>query len=709
MASLIGYPKFQAFDASGNPLSGGKVYTYLSGTVTPKDTYTSNTEAVVNANPVILDSRGEANIWLSANFAYTFSITDSADVVVATVDNIIGVFNPLSGGFGLGGDLQVKDYSITDNNTVAVPYFDFTTTASAVNYFGVTNAAAGNSPKLSVTGTSLNVGCTLQTKGTGPLSVLGSAGSTTMLTVSNVASAVNAITITNAITGSGASIVSTGSDLNIPVTVSGKGTGPVQLGQATSTDVRLVADQPIADSSGNELIKFVKAASAVNEITITNAATGNGVSVTATGGDGTIAVTLAQKGAAGMVFGAALCTGYTFTAGAITVTSGNIALTSGNLILTSGTITSSGNITASSGGITATAGDLTASSGTLSVSSPVTVSNGGIGVASTTAYAVLCGGTTATGALQSIASVGTAGHALVSNGAAALPSFQAITVAASVYEPQLRLTLTTATPVTVSDVSAATTLYYTPYKGGNIALYDGVSTWTNYLTTQISIAVPAVATQIYDVFVYNSAGTPTLELTAWTNDTTRATALTTQDGIYVKTGATTRRYVGSFRTVASGQTEDSIARRYVWNMYHQVPRTMRVIEATASWTYTTTTFRQARASTANQLDFIIGLNSPVECVLEATWSNSAAGVPATIGIGLDSTTTNSSSVLCGYTTNGGVNYAVNPLCRYNDYPGVGRHILVWLEASVAAGVATWYGTNGLPGSTQSGLIGSVLA
>lgn len=53
------------------------------------------------------------------------------------------------------------------------------------------------------------------------------------------------------------------------------------------------------------------------------------------------------------------------------------------------------------------------------------VAKGGTGAASATAYAVQCGGTTSTGAYQSVASVGTAGQVLTSNGAGALPSFQA--------------------------------------------------------------------------------------------------------------------------------------------------------------------------------------------------------------------------------------------------------------------------------------------
>jgi hypothetical protein len=53
------------------------------------------------------------------------------------------------------------------------------------------------------------------------------------------------------------------------------------------------------------------------------------------------------------------------------------------------------------------------------------ITRGGTGIASATAYAVLCGGTTTTGAFQSVASVGTAGQILTSNGAGALPTFQA--------------------------------------------------------------------------------------------------------------------------------------------------------------------------------------------------------------------------------------------------------------------------------------------
>ena len=67
----------------------------------------------------------------------------------------------------------------------------------------------------------------------------------------------------------------------------------------------------------------------------------------------------------------------------------------------------------------------TPASGTLTNCTGLPVAGGGTGVASLTTYAVICGGTTTTGAVQSIASVGTSGQVLTSNGAGALPTFQA--------------------------------------------------------------------------------------------------------------------------------------------------------------------------------------------------------------------------------------------------------------------------------------------
>jgi hypothetical protein len=87
MAHLLPSPKMQFFDLNGDPLNGGKVNTYEAGTSTRKATYTTAAASVANANPVILDSRGEASIFWSTG-VYKIVLTDSADSEVYTVDNI---------------------------------------------------------------------------------------------------------------------------------------------------------------------------------------------------------------------------------------------------------------------------------------------------------------------------------------------------------------------------------------------------------------------------------------------------------------------------------------------------------------------------------------------------------------------------------------------------------------------------------------------
>jgi hypothetical protein len=64
----------------------------------------------------------------------------------------------------------------------------------------------------------------------------------------------------------------------------------------STQDIRLPTAKAIADDSGNEYIKFVKTASAVNEITITNSATGNSPDLSVTGGDTNIGLSITTKG-----------------------------------------------------------------------------------------------------------------------------------------------------------------------------------------------------------------------------------------------------------------------------------------------------------------------------------------------------------------------------------------------------------------------------
>lgn len=88
MAVLGPSPKAQFFAADGQPLVGGKVYTYAAGTTTPLTTYTDATAATANTNPIILDSRGECDLWYTPAASYKIILKTSTDVLQWSVDNI---------------------------------------------------------------------------------------------------------------------------------------------------------------------------------------------------------------------------------------------------------------------------------------------------------------------------------------------------------------------------------------------------------------------------------------------------------------------------------------------------------------------------------------------------------------------------------------------------------------------------------------------
>lgn len=86
-ASLSPLPKLQFFDANGNPLVGGRLYTFAAGTTTPLDTYTDATGTIAASNPIVLNGRGECEVWLGGA-PYKFRLETSAGVEVWTVDNV---------------------------------------------------------------------------------------------------------------------------------------------------------------------------------------------------------------------------------------------------------------------------------------------------------------------------------------------------------------------------------------------------------------------------------------------------------------------------------------------------------------------------------------------------------------------------------------------------------------------------------------------
>lgn len=327
---------------------------------------------------------------------------------------------------------------------------------------------------------------------------------------------------------------------------------------------------------------------------------------------------------------------------------------------------------------------------------------------------------------------------------------------------QGRLTLTSGTPVTTSNVTAATTVYFTPFRGNRVALYDG-SNWSIYSFTERSLSLSGlIANTTHDVFIYDNSGTLTLESLVWkkvtaTNNPTagankvinvpdtsgvavgdlvtvrdstnnevtkvtvvvantsitvdnlvngyttpdvyynsRATALTLQDGVYVKSGATTRRYLGTIRiTGTAGQTEDSTSKRFVWNYYNRLERHLNVIELTNSWTYSTATWRSANNSTANRVALVIGVSEDlVQAKVHCTMFQNGGGGHSAVGVGVDKTNGNDATFFGSKTNASGSGRDAPAEAHYRGYPGVGYHYLQWVEKFVTSFTVTWYGDNG---------------
>lgn len=284
--------------------------------------------------------------------------------------------------------------------------------------------------------------------------------------------------------------------------------------------------------------------------------------------------------------------------------------------------------------------------------------------------------------------------------------------------PGGRLTLTSGTPVTTSDVTGATSIYYTPYVSNVISLWTGAR-WQPVEFSEYTLALGTLTSgKPYDVFAYLSSGALACEVLVWTDDTTRATAITLQDGRYCKSGDKTRLYLGTFYTTSTTTTEDSGGgttpqvggKRYLWNMYNRVRRSLRVVDTADSWTYSTASWRRADGASAgsNEVAYVTGLNTDAVRATVNAGAYSKSIVSATYtGIGVDSGTAPSGLTADAFTESNAVGITALHTAHYVGFPGVGRHFLAWLEKGNANG-PTFIGDDGAS-DLRNGLIAEVFA
>lgn len=209
-----------------------------------------------------------------------------------------------------------------------------------------------------------------------------------------------------------------------------------------------------------------------------------------------------------------------------------------------------------------------------------------------------------------------------------------------------RLTLQPNDPIYMSDVSGSN-LYYTPYLGNNISLYNTSNQlWENKTFSQISLNLSGMTSNTnYDIFIYDNNGVLTLERVAWTNNTSRAINIVYQNGVFVKSGDLTKRYVGSIRSTSSTTTEDSVSRRLVYNYNNQINKLLNVSD-NISHTYTTGAVRPYRNITtvgATRAEFICGINHIIDIVCDSNFATETAS--SSVGVSLDSTTSFNTNAL----------------------------------------------------------------
>jgi len=321
-------------------------------------------------------------------------------------------------------------------------------------------------------------------------------------------------------------------------------------------------------------------------------------------------------------------------------------------------------------------------------------------------------------------------YVCTTTGTTATAAWSAINASAAVPAvppPQGYLTPTSATAIILSDSSAATAIYYTPFVGNLVPIWNGARfVPTEFTELTLALASQHTASNIFDVFVFSNDGVLTLATgPAWSTPTAGSGARgtgagTTQisrlNGFWVNTVAMTGRngsttysidanaatYLGSlFIDGTNGQVTCHRAwgasRKWgIWNAYNRQPLFLKAGDSTASWTYNTATIREARGQTANSLTVFQGLpEESYDCrLLQYVAIDTGSAARARNGIGFNSTTAISGMAgSVGVTDNADVG-ATLP-ASFLAPPSLGINVVTALEDATtpASNSTTWFGGN----------------
>jgi hypothetical protein len=254
-----------------------------------------------------------------------------------------------------------------------------------------------------------------------------------------------------------------------------------------------------------------------------------------------------------------------------------------------------------------------------------------------------------------------------------------------------------------TSVASATRVYYTPYAGNIVPIFDGTNmiatafSEISQMTTDTAKSPAAVAaSKVYDIFVWNDAGT--IRATrgpAWTNSTTRGYTLTRTNGFLLNTSSITNgpaalrgTYVGTIASDASGlinfvfggAASNGLAGIFhVWNAYNRVDVGCSVIDTAALYTYTSTAVRQAHGSATMQVSFVVGL---AEDAVDVSYQDqvvtvAAAGAQVIVALGFDTVT--ALSATANWSSPAAASVISSPVVRKTWRPGIGAHYVAALQ------------------------------
>lgn len=205
--------------------------------------------------------------------------------------------------------------------------------------------------------------------------------------------------------------------------------------------------------------------------------------------------------------------------------------------------------------------------------------------------------------------------------------------------PGGRLSLST-DPAPTTDITGASVVYYEPYLHDQIGLYLSSSDFAPRTFGELSLSLAGYsASDNVDIFIYDDSGTPAITGVLWTDNTTRAAAISRLQGVLVASTDYAKRYVGSVRISSSTDCEDSETRRLVFNAYNQLPYSVSNTVCAVDHTFATTDWREVNGSTdVTRGEIFLGLPQVIMLSGEASVYSASGTSYGQIGIAVDTTT-----------------------------------------------------------------------